>query len=189
MIATKVISALVKRRIWKGYSDMKNDVRYAEFKFLSEWAKRPLEYFNPLDAKQKEATGIQDQVHYIEMIVSLIEDLCITFDAIELQALVGRLRREYFVAAKPTQSMTDYQWNNPRATLTSLFAGNPFQRLRVTYRGLRRIEELRDLLKHDRVLEPFGELLDIRYFVPDFADGLQRDSNIPVCRRVYARDG
>jgi diguanylate cyclase (GGDEF)-like protein len=167
---------------------MKDDVHYAEFLFLSNWAKRSFDYFNPLDAKQREATGL-DQMHYIEMIVGLIEDLCVAFDRIDLQALVGRLRGEYFVTSKPSQSMTDYQWNDPRATLTSVFAGNPLQRLRVTYRGLRRIEELRDLLKRDRILEPLGELLDIRYFIKDCADALQRDTSIPVSVLRLDMDG
>jgi diguanylate cyclase (GGDEF)-like protein len=52
--------------------------------------------------------------------------------------------------------------------------------MRITYRGLRRIEELRELLKRDRILEREGILLDMRYFYSDLQDALQRSSDTVV---------
>jgi diguanylate cyclase (GGDEF)-like protein len=45
---------------------------------------------------------------------------------------------------------------------------------------MRRIEELRELLKRDRILEPLGVMLDIRYFQKDFDDALSRPAEFPV---------
>jgi diguanylate cyclase (GGDEF)-like protein len=61
--------------------------------------------------------------------------------------------------------------------------------LRVTYRGLCRIEELSELLKRDRILEPFGVLLDLRYFPKDFEDALHRPSDVPVSVLRLDMDG
>ena len=54
------------------------------------------------------------------------------------------------------------------------------KQLRITYRGLRRIEELRDLLKRDRILDDFGILLSIRYVRRDLEEALQRSSDVAV---------
>ena len=45
---------------------------------------------------------------------------------------------------------------------------------------MRRIEELRDLLKRDRILEDFGVLLSIRYARRDLEEALQRSSDFAV---------
>jgi diguanylate cyclase (GGDEF)-like protein len=66
-----------------------------------------------------------------------------------------------------------------RAELFNLFIGNLYQ-FRITYRGLRRIEELRDLLKRDRILDDFGILLSIRYVRKDLEEALQRSSDTAV---------
>jgi two-component system, cell cycle response regulator len=50
----------------------------------------------------------------------------------------------------------------------------------VTYRGLRHIEELRDQLRRDRVLDRFGILFDGRYIVSDLIDFLERANGEPV---------
>jgi diguanylate cyclase (GGDEF)-like protein len=76
--------------------------------------------------------------------------------------------------------MHDYEWANPRDALQNKLIGGQSYRLRVTYRGLRRIEELRELLKRDRILEPFGVLLDMRYFPNDFEEALRRSADVPV---------
>src|SRR5205814_7916056 len=47
-------------------------------------------------------------------------------------------------------------------------------------RGLRRVEELRDVLRRDRILEHFGVLLDLRYLHIDLQDALGRPSETPV---------
>jgi len=104
----------------------------------------------------------------------------VKFDRDELQLLVGRLRGEVFLKDRPYATMAEHEWNNPRTALFNLFLGTQLQRLSITYRGLRRIEELRDLLKRDRILEDFGVLLSIRYFRRDLEEALQRPSDIAV---------
>ena len=54
------------------------------------------------------------------------------------------------------------------------------QRVRITFRGLRRIEELRDLFRRDRILEQFGVLLDVRYFRRDLQEAINRSSDVGV---------
>src|SRR5581483_2599005 len=46
--------------------------------------------------------------------------------------------------------------------------------------GLRRIQELRDLLKRDRILEPLGVLLSMQYFHRDLEDALGRPTDLSV---------
>src|SRR5205085_2706681 len=59
-------------------------------------------------------------------------------------------------------------------TLNRLRASKIYLEMSVTYRGLRRIDELRDQLRRDRVLEKFGILLDGRYIVSDLIYFLER---------------
>ena len=115
---------------------------------------------------------------YIEMVLALIEDLYVKFDKADFQLLVGRLRGE--VSSNPYVSITPQQWNDPRETLFQNFISYPFQRLRITYRGLRRIEELRELLRQDRILDDFGVLLSIRHLRKDLEDVLQRSTDLAV---------
>ncbi len=61
-----------------------------------------------------------------------------------------------------------------RNVLMYLCASHHYHDVEVTYRGLRRIDELRDLLRRDRVLEKFGILLDGRYIVSDLISFLER---------------
>jgi diguanylate cyclase (GGDEF)-like protein len=42
------------------------------------------------------------------------------------------------------------------------------------------MEELRELLRRDRILEPFGVLLDLRYVHADLQDYLRRSAELPV---------
>jgi diguanylate cyclase (GGDEF)-like protein len=111
-----------------------------------------------------------------------IEDLYVEFRTSDMQRFVPRLRGELIRAdlVSPPPGIPDYLWNNPREGIHDVLHQQSLQGLEITYRGLRRIEELRDLLKRDRILEDFGVLLSIRYFRRDFEDALQRTSDVSV---------
>jgi diguanylate cyclase (GGDEF)-like protein len=102
--------------------------------------------------------------------------------------LVAKLRSETDYKALPNVL---YEASlNPRRSLYDLLAGRPsLQEIRITYRGLRRIEELRDLLRRDRILEEFGILLDLRYFNRDLEDALHLSSDIAVSVMRADMDG
>jgi diguanylate cyclase (GGDEF)-like protein len=93
---------------------------------------------------------------------------------------MGRLRGEIDYNSNLRKYFPPHNWDNPRVTLENILSGQVLQRIRITYRGLRRIEELRDLLRRDRILEPFGVLLSMQYFRRDFEEALQRASDISV---------
>jgi diguanylate cyclase (GGDEF)-like protein len=160
---------------------MKDDIRYAEFLFLCALARRDprFEYIFVNSLEQQNLIGV-GQIYYAEMTVALAENGYIIFEQQNLHLLIGRLRDEIAPSFSHPSTIQDYEWLNPRDALQSkLFDGNSY-RLRVTYRGLCRIEELRELLKRDRILEPFGVLLDIRYFLRDLEDALRRSADTPV---------
>ena len=158
---------------------MKDDVRYSEFLFLRDLEKNPMDYFNPNDQKRVKDLGL-NQITYIEMVIALMEDLFVRFARTDLQLLVGRLRGEVSLTYVPSQTFAVYEWADPRATLSNIFLNGQLYQLCVTYRGMRRIEELRDLLKRDRILEDFGILLSIRYMRRDLEEALQRSSDVEV---------
>jgi diguanylate cyclase (GGDEF)-like protein len=157
---------------------MKDDVRYSEFLFLSDLEKNPQKYFNPNDPKQQQSIGL-NQVVYVEMVCALIEDLYVKFNRTDLQLLVGRLRGEVR-SSSPPSAIAQYQWENPRLALFDRFLEAQLYQLSITYRGMRRIEELRDLLKRDRILDDFGILLSIRYVRRDLYEALRRSSDVAV---------
>src|SRR5437588_1030064 len=154
-----------------------DDVRYSEFLFLQAVANGKLELFNPLDQVQQEALGVKGHL-YVEMAVAALEDLSIRIDNPSGQQLVGRLRGEAHTECPI--DLPPYYWKDPRHGLTSLLNGQSLQRIRITYRGLRRIEELRELLRRDRILEHFGILLDLRYFRHDLQDAINRSRDLAV---------
>jgi GGDEF domain-containing protein len=61
-----------------------------------------------------------------------------------------------------------------------LSVSSHFHYASITYRGLRRIDELRDHLRRDRILEKFGILLDGRYITSDLIYFLERADGEPV---------
>jgi diguanylate cyclase (GGDEF)-like protein len=161
---------------------MKDDIRYSEFKFIRAIDKRDpkFQYINANNSEQQGLIGLH-QILYTEMIVALAEDRYIEFDNDILQPLIGRLRGEIALECPAPRSIQDYEWRNPRAALhyRIIGASSAFG-LRTTYRGMCRLEELRDLLKRDRILDPFGVLLDIRYLHRDLEDALRKSPEIPV---------
>ncbi len=158
-----------------------DDPRYSELLFLRQLANESSQFFQDQDGSRARAIGLSPNM-YVDMAATLVEDLYARFDREDVQLIVARLRGEVPPTFKPDYFHA-HEWNNPRETLQNVLAGihrQGLQRLRVTYRGLRRIEELRDLLRRDRVLEPFGILLDMRYFVRDLEEALARPPDVPV---------
>lgn len=159
---------------------MKDDIRYAEFLFLLDIAKNPLRFINPNEPKEHQILGL-NQVSYIEMVITLLEDLYIQANQYELQRLIWQLRGEGLPVTPPANyPQATRGVGYPREELFNLFLSGHLKQFRITYRGLRRIDELRDLLKRDRVLDDFGILLSIRYLRRDLEEALQRSSDMAV---------
>jgi diguanylate cyclase (GGDEF)-like protein len=158
---------------------MKDDIRYSEFKFLREIEKRSqiVENFYVNNREQQDFFGV-DQMTYLEMAVSLAEDLYIVFEQDDLQFLIGLLRGEILRTGPLT--LPGNQWEQPRTSLRSRLLGQTATGLRITFRGRRHLAELRDLLKYDRILEPFGVLLSLQYVRKDVEDALRRAHDFPV---------
>src|SRR5439155_8046824 len=121
-----------------------DDVRYSELLFLRAVATGKVEYFNVSDHMLQKAVGLQGEM-FIEMGVAALEDLSIRIDNLVPQQLVGRLRGE--IGGPCPSNIPDYHWNDPRYGLYTLLNGQPLQRIRITFRGFQRIEELRNLLR------------------------------------------
>jgi len=156
-----------------------NDIRYSELQFPNALVNRSFEYFNCNDEKQTKIVGL-GQMLYVAMIITLLEDFYIRFNSDEPQLFVARLRGEIDQTHGPPRNYPPYYWHDPRTGLHNILMSQSLQRASITYRGLRRIEELRDLLRHERILEDFGVLLSLRYFRRDFQDALQRTSDVTV---------
>lgn len=159
-----------------------NDIRYSEFLFLSALASEKIVSFNSNDGGvQMKSVNANNPMFYSEMAAALIEDLYVKFRDDYMQSLVTRLRGELYAANQlPPPGLHPHQWADPRKTVLEVLRGASLQGICITYRGLRRIEELRDLLKQDRILEDFGVLLSVRYFRRDIQDALQRDISTSV---------
>lgn len=156
---------------------MADDIRYAELLFLRSLPKATAAMFNHMDTRQAQLVGLSQNM-YLEMVVTLIEELYVRPDDHDLQMLVGKLRGE--TSLNIPMSIPKHNWDNPREALQNIFLGQQSRSLRLTYRGLRRIEELRDLLRRDRILEPFGVLLGIQYFRRDLEEALRLPSDVAV---------
>jgi len=169
---------------------MKDDVRYSEFLFLRALERRD-QNFEFIFINSQEQQGILGlhQVFYLQMVVALAEDGYIVFEQQNLQLLIGRLRGEIALGFPRPSEIHDFEWGNPRDCLHNKLIGAQAFRLQLTYRGLCRIEELRELLKRDRILEPFGVLLDMRYFLKDFEEALHRPADISVSILRLDMDG
>jgi hypothetical protein len=156
-----------------------DDIRYSELQFLQGLANRSIEYFNHQNEQQKKILA-NIQAPYHELPIALAEDLFVRFEDWHSHLLITKLRGEISPESKLRAGFPQHEWENPRDALENIFMSNVTQRMRITYRGLRRIEELRDLLRRDRILEPFGILLSMQYFHTDLEDALHRASDISV---------
>ena len=158
-----------------------DDVRYSEFVFLRAIAKgaQEFEFFWSTNPEQLKAVGLGPPT-YVDMAVTLLEELYVRFDDQAIQLFVANLRNELAPNFAVAAEYRVHQWHNPREAIRSVLTAPNCQRLRITYRGLRRIEELRELLTRDRIFEPFGVLLDLRYLHRDIEAALRLDSSTPV---------
>jgi diguanylate cyclase (GGDEF)-like protein len=156
-----------------------DDVRYFELRFLSAIASGSIPQFWGSDPQQSKTFSPKPDM-YVEMALTLIEDLYVRFRRDDHQLFVARLRGELSLSYPRQHYPQDHLWDNPREGIRSILSGQVAQDLCITYRGLRRIEELRDLLRRDRILEHFGVLLDMRYFLSDLQEALSRGPGVAV---------
>lgn len=150
-----------------------DDIRLKELTFLqrvASWTNNG--HLFVINDPEVRSLGL-DQRYLIEMIIYLLEDGSLSFREDYIQRLVARLRGEY--TGGHDGHFHDHEWNNPRRTLEFRFIGSSAYTLAITYTGLRRIEELRERLKADRILDSLGVLLDWRYFHPELRITLGRD--------------
>jgi diguanylate cyclase (GGDEF)-like protein len=168
---------------------MMDDTRLAELAFLQRIV--TLTNNGHLDNfyanhEQWRSLGLAQQ-HFIEMVIHLLENGAIRYREERMQLLVARLRHEY--SGVGDANFTRHEWDTPRRTLERSMLGTNVFTLAITYTGLRRIEDLRDQLKQDRILDPLGVLLDWRYFLPELRLALGRSDNVPVSVIALDLDG
>jgi diguanylate cyclase (GGDEF)-like protein len=114
------------------------------------------------------------------MVIYLLEELCLALEDHERQWFVAKLRGELSQGHPGPWGANDWRWMDPRRGLADVLTSGGLQRLRITYRGLRRIEELRDALRKDRILDDFGVLLSIRYLNGDLQHAIERGADTEV---------
>jgi diguanylate cyclase (GGDEF)-like protein len=145
-----------------------NDFRIVELKVLENLVDRTWDFGVCLVAGvgQYNALGLTQQM-YADLLLTLFED-----GLIRITAEGIRNKLEKYEQHKDTASRDN--------VLMFLCTSTVYLPVELTYRGLRRIDELRDLLRRDRVLEKFGILLDGRYIVSDLNDSLERVNGEPI---------
>src|SRR5882724_8170161 len=99
---------------------MPDDIRYSELRFLQSLPSGTSEIFNHHDPKNWETLGLNPTI-FIELVLTMIEEMYVAIDNQAAQWLVGKLRGENTMP--PPSSMGKYQWDNPRETLTTFFIG------------------------------------------------------------------
>jgi diguanylate cyclase (GGDEF)-like protein len=156
------------------------EIRYCEFLFLQSLATdSPPTFYGRIPIHLTEA-GMRDQETFYEMVIDAAERLYIRFGGDEMNFLVERLRGEVNTDLPPHSNIKQGEWPYPRRALKDRLGNGQGKQISITYRGLHRIEDLRDMLRRDRVLEPLGVLLDVRYFRRDLEDALNRSPDTPV---------
>lgn len=166
-----------------------DDVRYSELIFLQKLAANSpdFQYFR-VNEPQLKIVGL-NPIAYLEMAVTLLEEWNICFARDEMQLIVARLRGELDPAHRVPNGIPNHCWANPRQGIQEILSQQNLYQLRVTYKGLRRIEELRELLRRDRILEHFGILLDLRYVHHDLQLALQRSGDTAISVLYLDLDG
>ncbi len=159
-----------------------NDVRYSEFLFLQRIATGDIQWINRSAIKPESLAPLLTGCRglYEQMAVAALENLHIQLDDENLTNLVFRLRGEIPERCSYAAVFKDWEWNNPRKTLERALQTQNCHRVLITYRGLQRIETLREQLQQDRILEPFKILLDLRYFRQDLEDAIKRSTDTAV---------
>ncbi len=145
-----------------------SDLRIVELKVLENLAEDTWRFgvCFAAGAGQYDALGLTQQV-FADLLLTLFED-----GLIRITAESMRHALETYEERKDTTSRYH--------VIMALCTSSVYLTVELTYRGLRRIEELRDLLRRDRVLEKFGILLDGRYIVSDLIYFLERVNGEPI---------
>jgi two-component system cell cycle response regulator len=143
------------------------DPRLAELKLLEHVANRiwPHGIFVGPEVGQAAAVGIPQDL-YADLIITLWED--------------GYLFSKATEAADIRRNLNRGDRFSRDSAVQQLQLLKTYCEITVTYRGLRRIDELRDLLRRDRVLDRSGILLDGRYLISDLIYFLERVDGGPV---------
>jgi diguanylate cyclase (GGDEF)-like protein len=155
------------------------DIRYSEFLFLQGVADAQTNKFWVNDPAQLKRLGIVNGNHYLQLVIGALEDRHIACTDDAIQRLTRRMRGE-LTDSHPPGSINLHYWIDPFYGLTSMLQSSVIHTMEITYRGLQRIEDLREILRRDRILEFFGVLLDLRYFRPDLMRAFQRSTDTPV---------
>src|SRR5438552_6519622 len=122
-----------------------NEVRYSELVFLQMLATDSPDFQNfHCHTDQAKVVGLSLSA-YVDMAATLLEDLFVCFHDQNMQLMVARLRGELALSHQCPRGIHDYQWANPREGIQNVLMGPILHKLRITHRGLRRIEELREL--------------------------------------------
>lgn len=139
-----------------------SDHRIVELKVLENLADRIWDSgVCMVDAVGQAATlGIGGKL-YADLVLTLIEDGYLRTENLEIKRDLAGYSRDRIIAYRDS-------------ALSHLWASTIYHQMEITYRGYRRINELRDQLRHDRILESFGILLDGRYIVSDSIHFLER---------------
>jgi diguanylate cyclase (GGDEF)-like protein len=156
---------------------MMEDIRYSEMLFLQAVLNKKLDLIHPSTIDSLNSFKISPEF-FLGMVETLLEDMYLSFDHPPHQELVLRLRREH-VTERPFD-ISEQDWIKPRTGIRNILQGKTMYKLRITYRGVRRIEELRDILRRDRILDDFGVLLSMRYFDRDLQDALGRSPDLSI---------
>lgn len=145
-----------------------SDSRIVELKVLENLAGRTWDHgvLFTGGVGQYEALGLSQQM-FADLILTLFEDGFLHTTANAIRSELEKYENHKGMASR-------------RNVLMALCTSRVFIDIEVTYRGLRRIEELRDLLRRDRVLEKFGILLDGRHVVSDLIHFLERVNGEPI---------
>jgi len=144
------------------------DPRIVELKLLENLANRSWDHGVSFaeGAGQYAALGLSQQM-YADLLLTLFEDGLLHTTAEGIRNEIEKNERRKDITSR-------YH------VLMALCTSRVYHAIEVTYRGLRRIEELRELLRRDRVLEKFGILLDGRYIVSDLIHFLERVNGEPI---------
>ena len=144
------------------------DPRLAELKVLENLAERnwPNGICASDSAGQAAAVGMSQRM-YADLLLTLFEDGLLYTEADGLKRQLKIYETERGIGFR-------------NQTVIWLAVSSVFCDVTVTYRGLRRMEELRDQLRRDRILERFGILLDGRYITSDLIYFLERANGEPV---------
>ena len=145
-----------------------DDYRISELKLLEHLADRTWSegICVPAGSGQAAAIGVPQQL-YADLIVTLLEDGYLHTRDADIRRGFGHIARSRDPADR-------------EHLVNTIWGSQIYHEMTVTYRGLRRIDELRESLRRDRVLEAFGILLDGRYIVSDLNHFLERLAGEPM---------